>query len=266
MRTIAILAATAAGALLSAGALHADGGPSPGVVQGLNGVVAPAKGIRYVALGSRSTTMVAAVRVRGGHVLRFNTVAGNLGVPIVAYDGTAGGVTPDGRRLVLASVVPGLTSRFAVLDTASLRVRSRIALRGVFAFDAASPDARTLYLIQFLSGGTRYRVRAYDVARGRLVAEPVVAKGDDTSPMRGSPVARRMGPGGRWAFTLYRGGKEPFVHALDTVARRAVCIDLPRPGAKLELRGRRLIVLNQVHAPVASIDTRTMRRIGSPHE
>jgi hypothetical protein len=34
-------------------------------------------------------------------------------------------------------------------------------------------------------------------------------------------------PDGRWAFTLYAGGDEAFIHALDTERATAVCIDLP---------------------------------------
>jgi hypothetical protein len=37
-----------------------------------------------------------------------------------------------------------------------------------------------------------------------------------------------MSAGDRWAYTLYlRPSGAPFVHALDTVHRRAVCVDLP---------------------------------------
>jgi hypothetical protein len=37
-----------------------------------------------------------------------------------------------------------------------------------------------------------------------------------------------MSAGGRWAYTLYvRPSVVPFLHALDTTGRRAVCIDLP---------------------------------------
>ena len=46
--------------------------------------------------------------------------------------------------------------------------------------------------------------------------------------MRGYPLTRVASPDGRWAYTLYDGGgKHPFVHALDTLEGRAVCIDLP---------------------------------------
>ena len=44
--------------------------------------------------------------------------------------------------------------------------------------------------------------------------------------MAGQPVAREMSPDGRWAYTLYGGGEETFIHALDTEGETAVCIDL----------------------------------------
>jgi hypothetical protein len=45
--------------------------------------------------------------------------------------------------------------------------------------------------------------------------------------MAGTPTKRATGPGARWVYTLYIGSDGPFVHALDTVGVRAVCIDLP---------------------------------------
>jgi hypothetical protein len=244
-------------ALVSTVALAAGGAPSPGVVQGWDGVAYRPLGVRYVALDNRGFTTVAAVRLRGGRVIRYRSLSGSFGVPAVAFDGTTGGLTPDGGKLVLAGF-PRRVTRFVMLDTQTFKVQTRIALTGNYAFDAVSPDGRTLYLTQYLRGGPNYRIRAFDVRTGRLVRKPVIAKGDDAA-MRGEPVARRMGARGRWAFTLYTGGKEPFVHALDTVKRRAVCLDLPRKGAKLELWGRRLLVLTRSGARVATIDTRTMR-------
>ena len=54
--------------------------------------------------------------------------------------------------------------------------------------------------------------------------------------MEGLPLTRAISPDGRWAYTLYDGAQthrngvehEPFIHALDTVGQRAVCIDLPQ--------------------------------------
>src|SRR5438128_1501296 len=74
--------------------------------------------------------------------------------------------------------------------------------------------------------------------------------------------------GGSWVYTLYhRGNGKPFIHALNTGQRFAVCIDLPwraRPNevwnARLALSrdGRRLIVRSGA-AVVATVDTKTFR-------
>ena len=76
--------------------------------------------------------------------------------------------------------------------------------------------------------------------------------------MRGNPLSRAMSSNGRWALTLYDGaGATPFVHALDTVARSARCIDLkgfPRePTWQLRLAidaaGKRLVVRDRHSSP-----------------
>jgi hypothetical protein len=259
---LSLLAASAAAAAMCGVAL-ADGGPSPGVVQGFDGIAAPGKAVRYVALPAGQRTLVAVVRTRGGRVVRFRSLSGGWGVPVVALDGTTAGISRDGRTLVLGSVDFNVRpSRFAVVSTPRLRLVRTIALDGAYSFDALSPDARTLYLVEYLSTGTppRYRVRAYDVAAGRLLPRPVSdPRARSSEPMRGFPVSRATSRDGRWAYTLYAGGKEgPFVHALDTVRRAAVCIGLRRGGTRLVLRGESLLVERR-RGRVAVIDTRTLR-------
>ena len=47
---------------------------------------------------------------------------------------------------------------------------------------------------------------------------PIVDKSEPDERMAGLPITRQTTADGRWAYTLYDGaGKEPFVHALDTV-------------------------------------------------
>jgi hypothetical protein len=91
-----------------------------------------------------------------------------------------------------------------------------------------SADRRTLYVIQHrdASNLNAYVVRAYDLVRGVLLARPVVAAGEDTT-MRGYPVARVATTRGTWVYTLYwRSDGTTFIHALATLQRRAVCLDL----------------------------------------
>jgi DNA-binding beta-propeller fold protein YncE len=206
----------------------ADGIPAP-YANGENGISAPGGGHRYVVLSGRETT-VARIATADGRVTTYRTLKPGYVLPGVAYDGTPGGLSADGQMLVLQrSAVYGGPMRFALLDGRKLHVRKTIHLHGNFNFDAVSPDGSRIYLIEYLSATnpTKYAVREYDVARDRLVAQPIVDPDEHAGEMRGQPLTRAYSPDGRWAYTLYNGGEEPFVHALDTVAGKAVCIDLP---------------------------------------
>ena len=100
-----------------------------------------------------------------------------------------------------------------------------------------------------------------------LVADPVVDP-NEPEPMTGVPVTRTSSLDGRWAYTLYDSQEHPFVHALDTARRTAVCIDLddlPRAwGSSLELHGPRLDVVGPAGRIGATINTRTHRLVEPP--
>jgi hypothetical protein len=174
--------------------------------------------------------VLARINLRGGTVTRYGSIRGSYGIPGVTLRGDVGGLSSDGRMLVVAEAPNGgsilrSVSRLAVVDARTLRTGARIALPGDFSFDALSPDGRTLYLIQHTSVKDlqRYRVRAYNLVQKQLLPDAIV---DRTEPnMRGYPLARTSSRGGAWVYTLYQ-GDEPFVHALDTVHGRAVCLDL----------------------------------------
>src|SRR5439155_21828241 len=135
-----------------------------------------------------------------------------------------------------------------------------------FSVDAISPDGRRLYLIQYTSprDPLAYAVRSLNLRSGRLDPGEIVDPRERDEAMHGLPVSRAMSPDGRWAYTLYDGGDgAPFVHALDTSARTARCIDLPPlPGATnagglgLTLRGG-LLQVRWGSRPVAFVDRRT---------
>jgi hypothetical protein len=235
----------AALAAVVATSAQGDGGPGPGVVQGWDGI---ARGpIRYVAFATGSGTVVEAVQRRGGRVLRYATVPGAYGIPGVAYDGTTDGLSHDGRTLVLGDVAtsPQLKrmSSFAVIGVRQLKLRHVVRLKGDFSFDALSPGARMMYLIEHVSvQNASYRVRAYDLGARRLLPGVLVDKRSWESVMRGYPYTRTVSKDGRWVYTLYGGGEHPFVHALDTKNAHAVCIDLPKKWNKLDLAGMRILL------------------------
>jgi hypothetical protein len=262
--------------VVTADAARGDGSPyAPGLVQGADGVVSPDRSVRYVALGTPRSTVVAAIRVRTGRVVRSNVLHGFYGVPIVAWDNSTGGVSGDGRTLVLGGYgpppgSPGVT-RFVVLGAKTLRKLHTLALPGSWAYDAISPDGSKMFLIEYLAVGKNphYRVRSFDVDTGRVDPDPVVDRRDDEVLMRGEPVTRVSSPDGRWAYTLYaRAAQEPFVHALDTAQRRAYCIDLPLHLRQLEQMALRLrmhagaLEVRSRRTTVATVDAETLELRG----
>jgi hypothetical protein len=249
-------------------AVAAGGGPTPGITFGQPGVLEASGNVRYQALTAGRGTTVAAIRVRDGAVLRWTYLRGTFGIPAVAWDGSTGGLARNGRRLVLSSFPShgSAVSRFVVLHPRTLRVRSRLTLRGAFAFDALSPGGSLMYLLQYLGGpqSTRYAVRALNLNTKQLYPGSIVDRREPDEKMTGVAVTRAESQTGAWAYTLYsRAGQRPFVHALDTVHRRAFCVDLPlRTRAnvislvKMHVSGGEL-VLRLRGKTVARVDTRT---------
>jgi hypothetical protein len=208
----------------------ADGGGGAPISS--EGVVAPGGKIRYLAVANGRSTTVNASHLNGV-VLRWRDIRGHWGIPGVTINGVAGGLSGDGRTLVLvrAQTAPAPTrSVFLVVRTSDLAPLQRVVLKGSFDFDALSPDGSRLYLIQHVSQRnlSRYVVRAYDLARRRLLPGRIADRTQRGWVMAGYPLARATSAGGRWIYTLYaRPGGTPFVHALDAVRGVAHCIGIP---------------------------------------
>jgi hypothetical protein len=235
----------------------ADGPPITLLDAGREGVVELGGGERLTAHPLATETVLTRSQTEGGRVIRASIQEGRWGVPVVANDGTAGGLSADGSTLVLmriARAYPRAGTTFGIVDTKELALRETVELDGEWGFDALSPDGRWLYLIEQLSrrDRTRYAVRVYDLERDRLLPDPVVDPREPDEPMRGLPITRATGSDGRWEYTLYAGGEHPFVHALDTVRRTSLCLDLPHEVAhhrrlwalRLELRKGRIAVVH----------------------
>jgi hypothetical protein len=245
-------------------------GPSPGVTFGSPGVVSHDGKLRYMTLRAGGGTLVEAVTTRGGTVRRTRFLKGAaFGIPLVAYDGSTGGLSRNGRRLVLyaSDSLRRAKTRFVVLDPRTLRVRQRITLNGDFGFDAMSPDGSLVYLIQLKggqNGGLAYDVRALNVKAGRLLPGAIVDRREPDEKMTGIPMTRVGSPDASWAYTLYsKSSGGAFVHALHTTAREAFCIDLSLGIADDQLGKVRMRVGDDVLAlrlrgkTIAKIDTRT---------
>ena len=269
-----MIAATALGAALALPRqAAADGAPAPFTTYVASG---PDR-LEYIAMPSRHGTTTVR-KVEGRETLASRRFDGRFAVPAVTLRGEPDGLSPDGRGLVLVGPRQQVTrgpTRALVLDTRSLRIDRRFAFKGAFTFDAISPDGSTIYFIQYLSprDRTKYAVRAYDVQDGRLLRDPIVDPDEHAGEMRGYPLKRVTSPDGRWAYTLYDGGDgEPFVHALDTVEGRAVCVDLDGLVTRAEVRdvdmamgptGEQLM-LTAKRAPIAAVDTATLEVSAPP--
>ncbi|WP_028060358.1 YncE family protein [Candidatus Solirubrobacter pratensis] len=258
-------------ALLVPASAHAAGGPVPPAFGGKE-VSAPGGPDNLVAVrAGADRTVVLRLNRADASVMRSRSLPGAFGVPAATYDGINTGLSADGRTLVLAEGAnrfPVRSTRLAVLDGLSLRPRRIVTLRGMIAVDAISPDGRRLYLVDYKDGNlARYDVRAYDLVRGRLESKPVIDPREPQEKLQGVPVTRVQSGDGRWAYTLYS-GEEPFIHALDTEGRTAVCIDMPKTiGAdagsiKLGLAAGTLTVERR-GIPVALVDLKTYK-VSSP--
>jgi hypothetical protein len=260
-----------AAVLAAGGTAYGDGSPVAGVAEGGPGVTWG--GLRYVALPTRAGTAVAQIDRSTGEVNGYAALRGGWGIPQVAFDGSTAGITAGGETLVLGQLRQPFyasTSRFALVDPSKMRVQRIVSIHGAFFFDAISPDGSSMYLIQLTRSGNGlgYAVRAYDLLHDRLVPGAVVDKTEPDERMAGFPMSRAASEDGTWAYTLY---EKPtgryFVHALDTSARTARCIDLPRfasnGSVRLRIDGGRLNVVEGGQV-LAAVDRATFAVVRSP--
>jgi hypothetical protein len=221
-------------ALVSARGAAADG---PMFVT-QNGTGVAHGSLRYVAVSTfqGQNTDLVETSTRDGSVGPALRLSGSWGLPYTPAG--AEGLSRDGKTLVLGGAGLGLTSptRFLVVNPRQMQVVRTISLDGYFSYDAMSPDASRLYLIQYTHGTsqdtTHYVVRAYDMRSQRLLPGRIADRAEHEKSMAGYAMTRTTSADGRWVYTLYqKPSGEPFVHALDTVHGVAHCIDLPKNKA-----------------------------------
>src|SRR5207302_4507090 len=127
----------------------------------------------------RSWTSVQVVEPNGGRVIGFTCIKGLWGIPLVAYGGSTAGLLPDGRTLLLADgnyrTALRKHSSFTFVDIKRMRRVRTVRIAGDYFFDALSPNGRYLYLVEHLSAQdfSKYRVRAYDLQKNRLLSKIV---------------------------------------------------------------------------------------------
>jgi hypothetical protein len=92
-------------------------------------------------------------------------------------------------------------------------------------------------VIHYLSHDrTHYAVQAMSTSAAKAKLTTVVEKGEPGERMSGLPISRATTSNGGWVYTLYDGaGKTPFVHALATVDRFTICIDIHAIAGRTDL-------------------------------
>lgn len=238
-----LVAALATVVFLASGSAALAAGPSYVAAGGL-GVLAPDGKTRYVALPTGNKTVIARLTVHGGAVRSWADLDGSWGLPApTSFARSSEGLSRDGKTLIVGRFGAGSPSRFLVVDTRLMRSVDSITLDGDYAYDALSPDASTLYLIQHVDANNinRYVVRAYDLRTHTLRPGRIADKTQSGWVMEGTAVTRTSSGDGRMVYTMYsRPGGYPFIHALDTVSGSAHCIGLPWHGNQTPLFNARL--------------------------
>ena len=240
----------------------------PGVLLAPSGKAGPLRVVALPASGG-ADTVLATIQAKDGQVLTSLDIRGSFGIPMINWTLGGDSLSRDGRTLVLGKTQPTSPSAFLVYDPRSFRLKQQIELPGAFSFDALSPDASRMYLVQYtlskLGDYAHYVVRAYDLRTKKLLPGRVADRTQRNWVMNGYPMTRVTSPDGRWVYTLYQNGGDgyPFVHALDTVRGVAHCIGLPMTGGiynlELALHGSTLEVHWRSGRPWYAIDTRTWR-------
>ncbi|HEX4755432.1 MAG TPA: hypothetical protein VH661_06745 [Candidatus Dormibacteraeota bacterium] len=178
-----------------------------------------------------------AIDTATGRRLQTTTVPRGYDLPAFGPSQRAGGLSPDGRYLVLSGGMPAVDasltkSSFLVFDTTALeRAPLRVDLAGSFHFDGISADGHNLFLLEDLglpTAGGGYHVRRYDLVAHALDPRVIADKRTGERTMSGTPTDTVTSRDGAWRFTVYAfGAAAPFVHVLNLADATSFCIDLP---------------------------------------
>ncbi|MEA2627628.1 MAG: hypothetical protein QOJ10_88 [Chloroflexota bacterium] len=201
-----------------------------------------------------------------GATLRELQLPGAFHLPQITANGLPGGLSQDGRWLVLINDSNMQTTQMLVVDTASMKAGTPMSFAGTFQFDAISNDGQRIYVVEYLSGSS-YRVRVYNVVAGHLESYIVVDKSDASESMTGLRLSGVPSPDGQWLYSVYaRPHQGAFIHALNLNQPYAFCLELPGSGYEsssdelqwslaLSAGGSRLFATNGAKGIVAEINT-----------
>jgi DNA-binding beta-propeller fold protein YncE len=209
-----------------------------------------------------------------GAVIRTLQLPRPYELPLATLGGIPGGLSPNGRWLVLETSNATTESHLLVVDTRLTNAPVAVDLVGSFAFDAINNDGTRLYLIQH-ADASHYFVRYYNVSARTLDPQIVFDKSDGGNAMTGTRLSGIPSRDGQWLFSVYaRQDKSAFIHALNLENAIALCLDLPGGGyAKdptaltwslaMGAGGSRLYAVNGPMGIVTTVDTSSIGIIGT---
>ena len=261
------------------------------LVRSLGRAVASPDGSVYYTLDGASPSTLGWVDAKTGRTITQLQLEGSYSFANERELGPTG-LSPNGRWLVL--VGESAASRFALIDTALLKLAAIVEVPGAFGYDAISDDGSSLYLIERIAPDTArqlgasaaysYRVRVYDVPSAKLSETLVVdvklagqITGDNNAQTRVDGIMNGIyqssvpSADGRWNFSFYYNpNRGPFIHVLHLDSRTAFCIlDLPSVAGGYEKRlgwslalspsGQTLYAVNGALGLVSSIDATTLK-------
>jgi len=261
------------------------------LVRSLGRAVASPDGSLYYTLDGASPSTLGWVDAKTGRTITQLQLEGSYSFANERELGPTG-LSPNGRWLVL--VGESAASRFALIDTALLKLAAIVEVPGAFGYDAISDDGSSLYLIERIAPDTArqlgasaaysYRVRVYDVPSAKLSETLVVdvklagqITGDNNAQTRVDGIMNGIyqssvpSADGRWNFSFYYNpNRGPFIHVLHLDSRTAFCIlDLPSVAGGYEKRlgwslalspsGQTLYAVNGALGLVSSIDATTLK-------
>jgi len=261
------------------------------LVRSLGPAVASPNGSVYYTLDGASPSTLGWVDAKTGRTITQLQLEGSYSFANERELGPTG-LSPNGRWLVL--VGESAASRFALIDTALLKLAAIVEVPGAFGYDAISDDGSSLYLIERIAPDTArqlgasaaysYRVRVYDVPSAKLSETLVVdvklagqITGDNNAQTRVDGIMSGIyqssvpSADGRWNFSFYYNpNRGPFIHVLHLDSRTAFCIlDLPSVAGGYEKRlgwslalspsGQTLYAVNGALGLVSSIDATTLK-------
>lgn len=147
-------------------------------------------------------------------------------LPMTTADGKPGGLSHNGRWLILAKA-----SSFLEVDLRAAQIVHRIDLAGEWAFDGIDDSGLRLYLTHYLDDqGRSYNVSLYHLDSGQIQG-PIVEKGSsELAAMQGRRLSALTDRWGTWQYSVYSRPGGAFIHMLSLRDPFTWCLDLPATG------------------------------------